>query len=502
MSTLSSIPAATSHRPRGTPRPSRSSRRRAAALVLLHLAILAHIAHWKVAGTTLSPLEPSEAMQTLELGYVNAGFVLFVLLILATLVVGRFFCGWACHVVAYQDLSAWLLGKVGLRPRPLRSRLLVFVPLGAAFYMFVWPQVVRLFNQADLPPLVWHLTTDSFWATFPSPSIALLTFFVDGFLIVYLLGGKGFCTYGCPYGAVFGLADRVAPVRIRVTDACEQCGHCTAVCTSNVRVHEEVARHKMVVDSGCMKCLDCVSVCPKDALYVGVGKPAASPRTRPRRRFDFTWPEEIAAAAVFLVGLYAFRGLYGAVPFLLALGAAVITAAGALTLWRLLRQRELALQHHALKRAGRLRPAGVVTAVTIAIGLAFVGHSAFIQYHLREGERATANARDLPSSTRAAATADALDHLRTVERYGLVTDERTLNLLCGAHRMAGDYRRAAGYLERSVESSPTVAKLLDLSTLYMHQRDTTSARDALRRVLAIDPEHPQALERLRMLDQR
>ena len=25
-----------------------------------------------------------------------------------------------------------------------------------------------------------------------------------------------------------------------MTDACEHCGHCTVVCTSNVRVHEEV----------------------------------------------------------------------------------------------------------------------------------------------------------------------------------------------------------------------------------------------------------------------
>ena len=61
-------------------------------------------------------------------------------------------------------------------------------------------------------------------------------------------------------------------MRIRVTDACAGCGHCTAVCTSNVRVHEEVRDYGMVVDSGCMKCLDCVSVCPNDALYYGAGR--------------------------------------------------------------------------------------------------------------------------------------------------------------------------------------------------------------------------------------
>jgi polyferredoxin len=251
-----SLPVPARHRPRGTPRPSQRSRARALVLVLVHAAILIHVAHWKVTGATWTPMEPSEAMQTLELGYVNAGFLLFAAATLATLVLGRFFCGWACHVVAYQDLCAWLLKKVGLRPRPVRSRLLVFVPLGAALYMFVWPQVARLLEGRAFPGFELHLTTTDLWATFPGPWVATLTLLVDGFLVVWLLGAKGFCTYGCPYGAVFGLADRASRGRIRVTDACQGCGHCTATCTSNVEVHAEVARYGQVVDTGCMKCLD------------------------------------------------------------------------------------------------------------------------------------------------------------------------------------------------------------------------------------------------------
>ncbi|MCP3902044.1 MAG: hypothetical protein GY715_00285, partial [Planctomycetes bacterium] len=132
-----------------------------------------------------------------------------------------------------------------------------------------------------------HFMTDDFWERFPAWPIALLTFAVCGFLIVYLLGNKGFCTYGCPYGGIFGVADQVAPGRILVTDACEGCGHCTATCTSNVRVHEEVRTWGMVVDPGCMKCMDCVDVCPKDALHFGFGTPAIArgrPRQTPARR--------------------------------------------------------------------------------------------------------------------------------------------------------------------------------------------------------------------------
>ena len=80
----------------------------------------------------------------------------------------------------------------------------------------------------------------------------------------------------------------------------------------------------MVVDPGCMKCMDCVSVCPKDALYFGFGKlPVAAKATakrHPKRTWDFTWPEEVALAVVFAGSLWAFRNLYGGVPFLLAIG--------------------------------------------------------------------------------------------------------------------------------------------------------------------------------------
>ena len=71
------------------------------------------------------------------------------LAILATLVFGRFVCGWGCHVLALQDFCAWLLKKMGVTPKPFRSRLLVFVPLLAALYMFVWPTVHPVLHQAD-----------------------------------------------------------------------------------------------------------------------------------------------------------------------------------------------------------------------------------------------------------------------------------------------------------------------------------------------------------------
>jgi polyferredoxin len=172
---------------------------RAVVLIVIHLLMIAHFAHWWFAGNTISPIEPSEAMFTLQNGAINAGFIFFTVAILATIIFGRFVCGWGCHILALQDFCAWLLMKIGLKPKAFRSRLLVFIPLIVALYMFVYPTVYRFFVKPPSEPLIPqftnHLTTTEFWATFPTVGVAIPFLFICGFLTVYFLGQKGFCTY-------------------------------------------------------------------------------------------------------------------------------------------------------------------------------------------------------------------------------------------------------------------------------------------------------------------
>jgi len=409
-------------------RKSKTSWWRGAALILLNLFMIAHIIQWRVMGKTISPIEPSETMHTLQKGFVNAGFIFFTLAILATLIFGRFVCGWGCHILALQDFCGWLLKKMGLHPKPFRSRLLVYVPLIGALYMFVWPTAFRLFHNPEHGPLIPkftnHLVTTNFWQTFPSVAVAIPFLFVCGFMTVYFLGQKGFCTYACPYGAFFGLADKFSPGKIRVTPACNQCGHCTATCTSNVLVHAEVKQYGMVVDPGCMKCMDCVSVCPNDALYFGFGKPTILvPKSDAiRKTYSLTWPEEILGALVFLGSFLAVRGVYALVPFLMALGWATVTTFLTLKIWRLFRARELSFYRFNLKSSGRIKKAGWAFAAFACAWIGLNVHSGWVRYHEFRGNLAFQKIQ-LPDEL-ALAQANPARWLRQADRENIVEGKK------------------------------------------------------------------------------
>jgi tetratricopeptide (TPR) repeat protein/ferredoxin len=455
--------------------------------------MVAHVIQWWLMGKTVSPIEPSETMYTLQRGALNAGFIFFALAILATLIFGRFVCGWGCHILALQDFCAWLLKKMGLNPKPFRSRLLVYVPLIAALCMFVLPTVYRFFARPDDGPLIPHFTnhlvTTDFWETFSTVSVAVPFLFVCGFMTVYFLGQKGFCTYACPYGGFFGLADKLALGKIRVTDACNQCGHCTATCTSNVLVHAEVKHYGMVVDPGCMKCMDCVSVCPNDALYFGFGKPTLLvPRSKAiKTNYSLTWPEEIFGALIFAASFLAVhsppvpwiegRGVYGLVPFLMALGIASVTTFLALKTWRLFKERDQVFYKFVFKTAGKIRTGGWAFAIFAIAWIGLNVHCGFIRWHEYEGNRAFQSLRirdELAlaqlnpdrwlSAEDRQSIADGKRHFEIVLDYGLpgVRSNEALAKLAWFEYLSGNAEKSPALLEKAAALQRGQAKALSL----------------------------------------
>ena len=119
------------------------AKKRWTVLITVQVLIIAHVLLWYIGtqynwfgGKTLTPIEPSEGMEFVKNGIVNAGGIFFVLALLSTWIFGRWVCGWGCHIVLLQDACFSILRKLHIRPRAFRARLLMWFPLGLGVYMF------------------------------------------------------------------------------------------------------------------------------------------------------------------------------------------------------------------------------------------------------------------------------------------------------------------------------------------------------------------------------
>jgi len=477
---------------------------RTATLVGVHVLFIAHFIHWKLRGRTLAPLEFNEVLYTIHQGIVTAGFIFMALVIVATFFFGRFFCSWGCHILALQDSCGWLMEKLHIPRTPIRSRTLVWIPFVVMGYLFIWPQLLALFHGLDPTPLHvveasaaggWSsFSTDNLWRNLPPPGIAVLTFFICGFLIVYLLGSRGFCYQACPYGAIFSIADQFAPGRIALNVArdCTSCGLCTKACTSDILVHKELAEHGMVTNPRCLKDLDCIAACPEDAITYGFRKPPMFRKGHPlgtyEGRFSFTLGEDILLAVTFLIAMFIFRGLYDAVAFLLAVGLSVCSAYLVLMGFRLLKRKTVQVRGVVLRKEGRMAPAGMVYAGSSVLLVLVLAHSAVVQFHTWRGKTAM---KELAAVAASGSNIDqeelkaGIAHYERALAWGIVAPLDRRKELANLYLLSGQMTKGIAMLEGIVEQDPGhVEARCRLAELALAAGDQGRALDQWRTALA------------------
>lgn len=444
---------------RGAPL-SRPARWRIATLALVHVLIAVHIIHWRLAGTTLSSIQLSDAGRFTTEGVATAAAFFFAFLLLTTAIFGRFFCAWGCHMLALQELCRHVIRRVGSQPKLLRSRALALVPFGAAFYAFFLPVVQRLWYGQPFPSVRVELTSLHLWANLPKLADGIAAVLIGGVGMVYLLGRLSFCKYICPYGALFAIADNFALGRIRLTGECDNCAKCTAACTTGVRVHEEVQRLGTVASSGCMRCLECVSACEQNVLQYRFGIPSLRAGSRAGlTRYAFSFAEEGIVVALFGISFIAFHGLYDFVPLLLTLVVAALCAYGGIVALRLVREPHVALRSRVLKASGKLSRSGAVFACCATVLALFMVHSLLIQYHNWRASVAL-NALGFPRAQMAAAAANesrvraAAAHLTFCTTYGVVETVDWHMKLAWLSRALDEPQLAERHLRRAIALNP------------------------------------------------
>jgi len=239
-------------------------------LIAIHVLILLHIFYW--GDQIVGSVDFQEFFHAfLKHGIINAGVLLVIFAFIITLIFGRFFCGWACHFGAIQELSWFLLKKMEIKPKTIDSKLVTFLPILILIHLYIVPNFFFAINSD------WKISVNiqepQIWAFLPGLVIGTLTFIVDGFLIVYFLGRKGFCRFICPWGAFLKFPNSIALFKVRKTGDCTNCHVCTDSCPVGIDVNYEINEHTKVTNTNCTSCMLCVSGCPSSALSYSYQSP-------------------------------------------------------------------------------------------------------------------------------------------------------------------------------------------------------------------------------------
>ena len=115
------------------------------SLLLIHILILLHVYYF--GSSKVGSIDFQEFFHSfLKLGIINAGAILVILAFTFTLLFGRFFCGWACHFGAIQELSWMIFKKLKITPKTIDSKLVTLLPLIILlnFYITIHYDIVLL----------------------------------------------------------------------------------------------------------------------------------------------------------------------------------------------------------------------------------------------------------------------------------------------------------------------------------------------------------------------
>ena len=204
----------------------------------------------------------------------------------ATVLVGRFFCGFFCSFGAVQDLL-WL-GSHRLRAlfpgkRNLKKadRIFRFAKYAVLFYfiIFIWSGVTAV-KTAGPWQVFGQYVSFGHW-----PGLKLLLSVGVVLLLLIFIGSlfvqRFFCRYFCPMGAIYSLISQTSFLKIdKPRKECGKCHLCTSKCTMGM----DLTKKDRIAGGECISCQKCVSWCPKGNVHfrsrygvlIGVGVTCAT----------------------------------------------------------------------------------------------------------------------------------------------------------------------------------------------------------------------------------
>jgi polyferredoxin len=215
---------------------------------------------------TMNYLSPYVIIDGAFQGIINGSFVLFALLFVSALFVGRLWCGWLCPAGGMGEACFMISDKSARGGRFNWIKWGIWIPwVGIIAYGALsaggYTRIDLLYQTENV------ISVDA-------PARYIIYYIVVGtvFVLSITAGKRAFCHYGC-WMAPFMILGRKVRNRLKTpalhlqadTDACIHCKTCTQACPMSLDVHALVQSESME-NSECILCGSCVDTCPKDVI--------------------------------------------------------------------------------------------------------------------------------------------------------------------------------------------------------------------------------------------
>lgn len=200
------------------------------------------------------------------LGIITGGIVVFALLFLGSLMIGRLWCGFLCPAGGLQEACNLAL------KRPLKTKKLdwlkyfVFLGIFGSLVLAIWSagglKTVDLLYRTQNGI---SILAEEGIASFVGPVMITL-------ILLLIFGNRGFCHTFCPIAVMLMFGRKIRNLfrwpalhLEAVKDRCIDCKKCSDICPMSLDVNGMVHEEKME-QMDCILCGNCIDTCPKDAI--------------------------------------------------------------------------------------------------------------------------------------------------------------------------------------------------------------------------------------------
>jgi polyferredoxin len=235
---------------------------------------------------------------------IQKSFYLSLIIVVATVILGRVFCGWICPLGTLNNVAGSLKKNISVDLKRnwfrVKYYILIILLISSLFTLqlvgIVDPisllirslsiSIYPLFNYATrsafdmiygLNPAGLVNISESVYGvlkrtvlSFNQPYFYQSAFI--GLILIVILGlnfveKRFWCRHLCPLGALLGILSRFSILKRSVGEGCNECGACNTVCQG--RANPDNNQKWLITE--CMYCWNCDDICPQNAVSFGFG---------------------------------------------------------------------------------------------------------------------------------------------------------------------------------------------------------------------------------------